>query len=136
MIDYEDAIKAEAAASKELRLAAKKFAKRVKDCAMLVANWGDGQGSNVIDAVRNALIEEKVFEPTLPSTSDNRRKLSYAKRKAVFERDMYRCVSCGTHFDLTIDHKTPISKAGSNDLDNLQTMCMTCNVKKGARLSV
>ena len=134
MTDYEAAIQAEASASKELRLAARQFAKRVKSGAMLVANWGDGQGSNAIDAVRDALIEAGVFKPTELGGGDSRRKLSHAKRKAVFERDMYRCVTCGTHLDLTIDHKRPVSLGGGDELSNLQTMCMPCNAKKGAKV--
>ena len=133
MSDYEAAIQAEASASKELRLAAKQFAKRVKAGAMLVANWGDGQGSNAIDAVRDALIEAQVFQPTEPGGGDGRRKLSHTKRKAVFERDLYRCVTCGTHIGLTIDHRRPVSLGGGDDIGNLQTMCMPCNAKKGAR---
>lgn len=134
MTDYESALQAEALASKELRAAAQQFAKRVKAGAMLVANWGDGEGSNAIDAVRAALIEAGVFRPTEPSGGDGRRKLTATRRKAVFERDMYRCVACGTHLDLTIDHKHPVSLGGGNELSNLQTMCMPCNSKKGARV--
>lgn len=133
MSDYEAAIQAEASACKELKLAAKQFAERVKARAMLVANWGDGQGANAIDAVRDALIDAKVFIPAEPGRGDGRRKLSASKRKAVFERDMYRCVACGTHIDLTVDHKHPVSLGGGDDIDNLQTMCMPCNAKKGAR---
>ena len=44
-----------------------------------------------------------------------------------------RCVACGTHLELTIDHKHPVSRGGGNNIDNLQTMCMPCNNKKGAR---
>lgn len=52
-------------------------------------------------------------------------------RSAVFERDGHRCLKCGTEEDLSIDHVVPLSKGGDNDVDNLQTLCKTCNSSKG-----
>ncbi len=45
------------------------------------------------------------------------------------------CVYCGMLLsgDYHIDHKTPVSRGGSNDIENLQILCPTCNVKKGAK---
>ncbi len=53
--------------------------------------------------------------------------------KEVFERDGFQCRSldCYRQSDLTIDHKVPLSKGGTNDLANLQTLCSKCNHKKG-----
>lgn len=51
----------------------------------------------------------------------------------VFAWDQYRCQECGAVTNLTVDHKTPISKGGTNELDNLQTLCGSCNSRKGAR---
>ena len=38
-------------------------------------------------------------------------------------------VSCGAPAD-TIDHKIPLSRGGTNDLENLQPMCGECNRRK------
>lgn len=53
--------------------------------------------------------------------------------KEVFQRDRYSCQLCGYMQDLTIDHKMPLSKGGSNDLENLWTLCKRCNGKKKDR---
>jgi hypothetical protein len=55
-------------------------------------------------------------------------------RDAVFARDNYQCVTCGSRQNLTLDHIVPVSLGGSGDIANLQTMCRSCNSRKGARL--
>lgn len=55
-------------------------------------------------------------------------------RAAIYERDGHRCVACSTTTDLTLDHSVPFSLGGSDDPGNLQTMCRSCNSKKGARV--
>ncbi len=54
-------------------------------------------------------------------------------RNAILERDGYRCCICGSTEDLTLDHIVPVSRSGSNGPDNLQTLCRSCNSRKGAR---
>ena len=52
----------------------------------------------------------------------------------VFRRDGYRCQMCGARksdgVQLTIDHIIPLAAGGSNDIDNLQTLCKSCNENK------
>lgn len=55
-------------------------------------------------------------------------------RLAVYRRDGFRCVTCGTRERLTLDHIYPWSLGGSDDESNLQTMCHSCNARKGARV--
>ncbi len=68
-----------------------------------------------------------------PEKSYQKARISMSIRKQVFERDAYRCKHCGTWKDLTVDHIIPESKGGALDLDNLQTLCRSCNSKKGTR---
>lgn len=51
-------------------------------------------------------------------------------RYEIFARDGWACLHCGKQYDLTIDHIKPISKEGSNDVANLQTLCRSCNGRK------
>lgn len=62
-----------------------------------------------------------------------RKSLSASKSLEVFARNDYRCVRCGSRSDLTVDHIIPVSRGGTNDDDNLQTLCRPCNSRKGAR---
>jgi hypothetical protein len=58
-------------------------------------------------------------------------RISRSLAKSVFERDAYRCVSCGDHRDLTCDHIIAESRGGPTEFENLQTMCRSCNSRKG-----
>ena len=61
------------------------------------------------------------------------RYVSAAKRKEVLERDSYRCAYCSADLQteaFSIDHKVPVSAGGTNDVDNLQVTCRTCNARK------
>jgi len=52
-------------------------------------------------------------------------------RNEVFKRDEYRCLDCGSQENLQLDHIFPFSKGGETTKENLQTLCKTCNLKKG-----
>ena len=42
------------------------------------------------------------------------------------------CVFCGSKENITIDHLIPISKGGSNEINNLFPACRSCNSSKNA----
>ena len=63
----------------------------------------------------------------------SRKKFDTSDFKSIGERDGFNCAFCGTYEDLEVDHVIPVSKGGSNDLDNLQLLCKTCNTSKGAK---
>ena len=54
-------------------------------------------------------------------------------RQKTFDRDGRKCVICGAKEDLSIDHIIPRSKGGTNDPENLQTLCRSCNSSKKNR---
>lgn len=71
---------------------------------------------------------------TLANKSLNKsRKVTAKLRFQVLSRDKFRCVLCGeSESKLHVDHLTPVSKSGKNDMDNLMTLCQECNLGKGA----
>ena len=56
-------------------------------------------------------------------------------RRALFARDDWRCVYCGTGgVRLTLDHVVPRSRGGDSVWENVVTSCAPCNLRKGNRL--
>jgi 5-methylcytosine-specific restriction endonuclease McrA len=56
-------------------------------------------------------------------------------RRALFARDGWRCVYCGTSSGrLTLDHVIPRSRGGESVWENVVTACSPCNLRKGNRL--
>lgn len=65
-----------------------------------------------------------------------RRPISLSLRFSVYERDRHTCQYCGRHSPgvvLHVDHVKPVSRGGTNRIDNLLTSCADCNIGKGAR---
>lgn len=70
---------------------------------------------------------------------NTKRRKEFNKKKGslwgfLVERDGEFCAECGDTEDLSIDHKAPISKGGSDDLENLQILCRKHNSQKGTRI--
>jgi 5-methylcytosine-specific restriction endonuclease McrA len=56
-------------------------------------------------------------------------------RRALFARDNWRCVYCGSSGGrLTLDHVIPRSRGGDSTWENVVTSCAPCNLRKGNRL--
>lgn len=65
-----------------------------------------------------------------------RKSISKKLRFEVFKRDMFTCQYCGRKAPdvvLHIDHIKPVSKGGRNEIMNLVTSCIDCNLGKGAK---
>lgn len=59
-----------------------------------------------------------------------------AEWRALKARYDHRCLCCGKsepEIVLTEDHVIPVSKGGSNDISNIQPLCLACNCSKGNR---
>ena len=53
-----------------------------------------------------------------------------ATRRAVFERDNYRCTSCGRNGKLECHHVVNLASGGAAfDLSNLVSLCVDCHLR-------
>ena len=59
--------------------------------------------------------------------------ISASVREIILERCGRACRRCGSVEHLQIDHIVAFKKGGTNDPDNLQVLCRSCNLKKGVR---
>jgi hypothetical protein len=98
--------------------------------------WGSLRNACVLLArFKRGGISEQQLLGAIPS-KQVRAALSLKVRWDVLKRDDYRCVRCGARppgVELEVDHVLPVSRGGSNDLANLQTLCRPCNQGKKDR---
>lgn len=80
-----------------------------------------------------------IFKDLLTSTHHRKRRSTIKDYRRIFKELLHKykfqCVSCGEREEkkLTIDHIKPVSKGGTNDYENLQILCKSCNSSKGAK---
>ena len=93
---------------------------------------GDGNGGAVLNEVK-AAYARRGFDTTSDTNGieGKRKPIPIKLRAEVFRRDNHLCLKCGAEDGLSIYHILPVSKGGQNTIDNLQTLCMPCNVSKG-----
>ena len=81
---------------------------------------------------------ENEAEDELGPDKTPREAVGRRRRFAIFRRDGFRCQLCGASHDgntkLHVDHKVPLAKGGSNEDDNLWTLCEDCNLGKSDAL--
>ena len=91
--------------------------------------WADQDDST-------AEIKDSVTVDQASSARSTARNPSLRLRFKVLQRDQFRCTSCGASpafkpgVVLHVDHHIPWSKGGDTVLNNLTTLCETCNLGK------
>lgn len=96
------------------------------------AKWARGADPEEVRRAADELAGTK-YEYVLEKAV-RRVKIPDRVRREVYAADGWRCVVCGTSENLEIDHIMPVSKGGTDERSNLQTMCAHHNRKKGARI--
>ena len=66
--------------------------------------------------------------PTLQTKAGSTKRITgstwMATRRRIMQRDGFACQCCGVvRMDNEVDHRVPLEQGGSNDDDNLQTLC-------------
>jgi hypothetical protein len=92
--------------------------------------------SEIVKRVDNrikSLFDKEVNKSLIPRKRDP---IESRLRHEVFKRDRYKCKECGKpkiETTLHCDHIIPVSQGGTDELDNLQTLCQACNLAKSNR---
>lgn len=113
-----------------------KALKELTDESIISIQYNSQEASNYeidikhleVFVIKNEILKKNLLD----KATYRKRRINQVLRKEVFERDLYRCIACSTHLDLTLDHKIPESLGGQDTFENLQTMCRSCNSSKGA----
>jgi len=123
-----------------------------KECAHEVAAFMSESFPNLQTIVTEVLVADREDEvtsefPPLPYSGNEappafldrkaeREQMTPALRYKVIKRDGHRCRSCGIGVQdgahLHVDHIVAISNGGRTRENNLQTLCSSCNLGKGA----
>jgi HNH endonuclease len=73
------------------------------------------------------------FDVVRTRHDQRRRPIPQRIRRLVHVRDNWQCIWCATPDPLQIDHIVPWSAGGSDDIDNLRTLCASCNAYRRNR---
>lgn len=76
---------------------------------------------------------ERVYAACHARRASYRGTYTNAEWAALCAEHDHRCVGCGEREPLTRDHIQPLSAGGSNTIDNIQPLCLSCNLSKGRR---
>ena len=75
-----------------------------------------------------------------PDVVRNKRRRRRARKKGAYQdgsAELFnkgpKCVFCESKNDLTEEHILPLDRGGSHTLDNLTTLCRSCNSSKGSK---
>jgi 5-methylcytosine-specific restriction endonuclease McrA len=94
------------------------------------------------DILKASSLRYKTFHKGHTCVSCGLEGLYFAKERTqgskeeIYHLNLYGITPEGKEMLMTKDHILPKSKGGTDDLDNLQTMCHRCNGKKGNKTPV
>ena len=91
---------------------------------------GDGYGGYVRDRIDEAFADYNLpVKPALQGVR-SRQRIGTSKVVELMRQSGGTCAHCGSEGKLHVDHILPLSRGGSNELENLQMLCAPCNQSK------
>ena len=118
----------------EAFLESKKYPFRVKTYGAFFG--GVGRLAKRIVQVQNGELSEADLLRRVQRARPRRSPMPVKLRTAILKRDGEQCVKCGASpkknsaVTLEVDHIVPVAEGGTNDPENLQTLCWSCNQGK------
>ena len=103
-----------------------------EESANYIADHGRTEDPKLFALMVRRVLGIKSFRYQKPSRRTQKAKIPSSIRWAVWERDNFTCLHCGTRRYLSLDHIIAESRGGPSTIENLQTLCRSCNSKKGA----
>ena len=105
-----------------------------------------GAAAGFVAWLVTTLIVCAIFDSARSPSSENHRDVAHPVRRVPIPRwvkaHLYQdcggqCAGCLDTFrqigNMQVDHIIPVHLGGTNELDNLQLLCRSCNVKKGTK---
>lgn len=95
----------------------------------ITSGWGATETAAATEVSRNSA-ERKRLEANATGSH------TQEEWKAIVDRSGNTCLCCGVsgeHVGLTKDHVLPLEQGGTNYASNLQSLCRSCNSRKGNR---
>lgn len=107
---------------------------------VLNCNWSNknqiDNAKKIFDIFQKIIEKKKISQ--LKKDLTKRRRTDFDKNRdslllLMIEKNGLKCKTCFSIENITVDHIIPISKGGSDAIENLQLLCRSCNSKKGDR---
>ena len=116
------------AAYNEEKVAASRLAYYERNRAELIArskNWAESNPDKVKSAKANNRRKRRAARHASPGS------FTAEEFRALCEQYGNRCLACGdTEAVLEADHVVPLTRGGTDDIGNIQSLCGSCNRKK------
>lgn len=118
---------------------ARGFPHRLDELIAKLSNWRLNEHAETVEnsEEKSDLLASNEVNALAAKAAETKVRVMPALRWQVFQRDQWKCVSCGRNSHngaiLHVDHIIPRSLGGIDALENFQTLCEACNIGKSNR---
>lgn len=94
----------------------------------VIDKWIEDAGGGCLELTMEHI--EQIRDWSNKEAKEKRRYIPVEIRRAVMERDGYKCRACGATENPSLDHIKPFTFNGRHTRANLQVLCRSCNSRK------